>query len=105
MSHFDLSEFGTFYTEQCQRMLDGTWTSQDQVWLLDTPLGELGDNIPQDVRDAVADVTAKLDSGEVNVYEGPLVDNTGEERVAAGEVVDSLGAYAIDWAVEGVSGV
>ena len=105
VSHFDLSEFGTFYIEQCQRVLDGTWTSQNEVRLLDTPLGALGDNVPQAARDAVADVTAKFDSGALSVYEGPLVDNTGEERLAAGASLDSLGAYAIDWAVEGVTGV
>ena len=105
VSHYDLSEFGTFYIEQCQRVLDGTWTSQSEVRLLDTPLGALGDNVPQGARDAVADVTAQFDSGALNVYEGPLVDNTGEERLAAGASLDSLGAYAIDWAVEGVKGV
>ena len=105
MSHFDLSEFGTFYIEQCQRVLDGTWVSQNEVRLLDTPLGELRDNVPKDARDAVTAVTAKFDSGEISVYEGPLVDNTGEERLAAGASLDSLGAYAIDWAVEGVTGV
>ncbi len=105
VSNFDLSEFGPFYTEQCRRVLDGTWRSQDEVRLLDTPLGAWGPNVPQDVQDAVAEVSTKLRSGEMGVYDGPLVDNTGTERVVAGESIDSLGAYAIDWAVEGVSGI
>ena len=51
------------------------------------------------------DVGAKLDSGELHVYEGPLNDNEGNERLAAGETLDSLQAYAIDWPVDGVTGI
>ena len=105
VSNFDLSEFGTFYIEQCQRMLDGTWVSQDNIWLLDTPLGAWGPNVPKDVQDAVAEVAAKLDSGELNVYEGPLYDNEGTLRLAEGETLDSQAAYAMTYPVEGVSGV
>ena len=105
VSHFDLSEFGPFYIEQCQRVLDGTWVSQDHIWLLDTPIGDWGPNVPQDVQDPVADVAAKLDSGELNVYEGPLYDNEGTLRLEEGETLDSIEAYAITYPVEGVSGV
>ena len=105
VSNYDLSEFGPFYIDQCQKVLDGTWTTSDQVILLDTPLGDWGPNVPADVQTAVADAEAKISSGELNVYQGPLSDNSGEQRVAAGDVIDSLGAYAVDFAVEGVSGV
>ena len=105
VSHFDLSEFGPFYTEQCQRVLDGTWVSQDHVWLLDTPIGDFGPNVPQDVQDAVAEAGAKLDRGELHVYQGPLNDNEGTQRLAEGETIDSLDAYAIDWPVDGVTGI
>lgn len=105
VSNYDLSEFGPFYVDQCQKVLDGTWSAPDEVVLLDAPLGDWGPNVPADVQSDVADAAAKIDSGELNVYEGPLNDNTGTERLAAGEVIDSLGAYAIDYAVEGVSGL
>ena len=104
-AHFDLSEFGTFYTAQCKAVLDGTWSAPSEVVLLDTPLGEWGDQVPQDVKDAVAEAAAGIAAGDINVYEGPLNDTSGTERVAAGDSIDSLGAYAIDWAVDGVSGV
>ena len=105
VSHFDLSAFGPFYLEQCRAVLDGTWAVPDDVVLLETPLGAFGDEVPQDVQDQVTEVAAKLASGELSVYSGPLNDNQGNEQVAEGETIDSLGAYAIDWAVEGVSGI
>lgn len=104
-SHYDLSAFGPFYAEQCQAVLDGTWAAPATVALLDCPIGDYGDEVPQDVRDQVDAVAAQFASGELSVYAGPLVDNTGTEQVAAGETIDSLGAYAVNWAVEGVTGI
>lgn len=105
VNNYDLSEFGTFYVEQCQKVLDGTWSSQEQVAMLDCPLGSFGDEVPGDVKDAVEAAAAGIADGDLNVYEGPLVDTSGAERLAAGEVIDSIGAYAIDFALEGVSGI
>jgi basic membrane protein A len=104
-AHFDLSAFGPFYTEQCQAVLDGTWSAPSDVVLLDTPLGEMGDEVPQEVKDVVATAAAAIADGSVNVYEGPLVDNTGTEVLAAGETIDSLGAYELSFALDGVSGL
>lgn len=105
VNNFDLSEFGPFYTDQCRQVLGGTWSAPSEIFLLDTPLGAWGPEVPQDVQDTVAAAADQIASGDLHVYEGPLVDNTGAERLAAGEVIDSLGAYSLDFAVEGVSGI
>lgn len=104
VSHYDLSAFGPFYTEQLQALVDGTWSASATPVLLDCPIGDFGDEIPQDVQDAVAEVAAKLESGELNVYEGPLTDNAGNEVLAAGEIIDRQGAYEVNFALEGVTG-
>ena len=104
LNNYDLSEFGNFYTRQCQAVLDGNWSTRSGVEMLECPLGEWGDEVPQNVKDAVADAAAKIADGSLSVYEGPLVDTNGTEQLAAGASIDSIGAYAIDWAVEGVSG-
>jgi simple sugar transport system substrate-binding protein len=104
VSHYDLTEFGPFYTQQLQALVDGTWSASATPVLLDCPIGDFGDEIPQDVQDAVAEVAAKLESGELNVYEGPLTDNAGNEVLAAGEIIDRQGAYEVSFALEGVTG-
>jgi basic membrane protein A len=104
VSHYDLTEFGPFYTQQMQALVDGTWSASATPVLLDCPIGDFGDEIPQDVQDAVAEIAAKLDSGELNVYEGPLTDNAGNEVLAAGEIIDRQGAYEVNFALEGVTG-
>ena len=103
---FDIGHgLGPFYTQQCQAVLNGSWAAPSSAILLDTPLGSWGPKVPQDVRDAVATAEAALKSGDLHVYEGPLMDNKGNQVLAAGETIDSLGAYEINWAVEGVSGL
>lgn len=93
-----------FYVEQVTAVLDGTWTSQDEVRLLPLSLGSWGDNVPQEVQDAVAAADTALGSA-ATPYVGPLVDDKGTERVAAGQTLTPVEAYAIDWGLEGVKGV
>jgi len=102
---FDLGGFKQFYTDQCQAVLDGTWSAPSQVHLIDTPLGTWGPNVPQDVQDAVADAASAIAAGDLHVYEGPLTDNQGNQVLGDGEVIDSVGSYAVDFALEGVTGI
>ena len=102
---FDLGGFAPFYTDQCQAVLDGTWSAPSEAHLIDTPLGTWGPNVPQEVQDDVAAAASAIAGGELDVYAGPLTDNVGNEVLAEGSTIDSLGAYAIDFALEGVSGL
>ncbi len=93
-----------FYVEQATAVLEGTWTSQDEVRLLPLSLGSWGDNVPQEVQDAVAAADGALGDA-ATPYIGPLSDDQGTERVADGQTLTPAEAYAIDWGLEGVSGV
>jgi len=97
-------EWGDFYTEQAQAVLDGTWTAESGVHLLPLSLGAWGDNVPQEVQDAVAEATTQVEGG-FNPYTGPLTDTTGAVRLAEGETLSPVDAYAIDWSIDGVTGV
>jgi basic membrane lipoprotein Med (substrate-binding protein (PBP1-ABC) superfamily) len=103
VNNFNLDAWGPFYQEQIQAVIDGTWKAPAEAVLLECPLGEWGPEVPQEVQDAVAEAAAKLASGELAVYTGPLFDGSGTEVLAEGETLDALGAYAVDFAVEGVS--
>lgn len=104
VNNFDLSSFAGFYEEQMGAVVAGTWTASAEATLLDCPLGEWGAEVPQEVKDAVAAVAAQLESGEVVVYTGPLMDNQGNEVVADGATIDAAGAYSVNFALEGVTG-
>ncbi len=104
VNNFDLSAWGPYYTQQLQAVLDGTWTAGTEATLLECPLGAWGDEVPQDVQDAVAEAKTALDAAG-GVYVGPIFDNKGEERIPAGEVWTSQQAYAVNFAVDGVTGL
>ena len=98
-------DFGPYYLEQANAALAGTWTAKTQPDLLPLDLGGWGDNVPAEVSAAVDVLRPQLLDGTLNPYTGPIVDNTGTERLKEGESLDDQQAYLIDWAVEGVSGV
>ena len=57
-----------------------------------------------DVQDEVNAEKARIISGEFDVFGGPIKDNTGKERVKAGETMTDEQMLAFDWLVEGVTG-
>ena len=105
VNNFVLSGFEGFYEDQFAKLLAGTWVAEKQTVLLDCPLGEWGPTVPQNVKDAVAAVDAKLKDGSLVVYTGPLKDTKGAEVLAAGKTIDRQGSYSVNFAVEGVTGL
>ncbi len=97
-------DWRAYYVAQAQKVLDGTWKPTTEVALLPLNLGSWGDKVPQDVQDAVAQVKSQIDAG-FNPYMGPLTDDKGTVRLQAGQSLSEVQAYAIDWAVQGVTGV
>jgi basic membrane protein A len=96
-----------YYTEAVQAVIDGTWTPEPVWWgiaegLLD--LAPIADFVPQEVKDLVEAEKARIVSGEFDVFVGPIKDNTGVERVKAGESMTDEQKLSFDWLVEGVQG-
>ena len=52
----------------------------------------------------MAGAKTQIDGG-FNPYTGPLTDTTGAVRLEEGATLSPVDAYAIDWSVEGVTGV
>jgi basic membrane protein A and related proteins len=100
--------WGPLFTRVAQDVLAGTWKSENVIGTLDQGFAKLADYGPSVNPDTIALVDrtrAGLVSGDVQVFRGPIVDNAGAVRVAAGEAgdLDKLLGGA-DWLVEGVTG-
>lgn len=52
----------------------------------------------------IKEAEASLSSGKSHVFAGPLKDQSGTERVAAGQVLPDPQIFGMDWLVEGSSG-
>ena len=100
-----IDRWGPHYTKSVQSVLDGTW-AEGSVWdgiaSGEVEIGPYNAKIPADVVAAADKVKADIASGTLHPFAGPINDNTGAERVAAGDIIDDGEFWAVDWYVEGV---
>lgn len=67
-------------------------------------LSELSELIPNDARNAISAVQAKIMSGDFDPFTGPIKDQNGAIVVAAGETLDDGGLWGMEFLVEGTIG-
>jgi basic membrane protein A len=100
-------DWGKYYTEAVKQIQDGAWTNTPVWWGLKEGLlnmAPLGKAVPADAAGLIDAAKAKILAGDFDVFAGPIKDNSGKERVAAGESMTDEQKLAFDWLVEGVVG-
>jgi basic membrane protein A len=102
-----LFKWATFYTADVKAILDGTWTSRAYWEGLDkgmVDLDALTANVAPKTQEAVDAAKAKLLDGSLNVFAGPIADQSGAEKVAAGAAMSDDDVWNMSWFVKGVIG-
>jgi basic membrane protein A len=100
-------DWGPFYTAAVEAVADGTWTSDQYYGTMADGLVNLSpvaDVVPQDVRDQIDSVQAEIIAGTFAPFDGPVLDQDGNEKVAAGESPDLGTLLGMDYFVQGVVG-
>ena len=99
--------WGDYYTRTAQAVLDGKW-KVEQPWMgikenviRMAPFNKV---VPQDVQDLVKKTEADIKAGKFHPFTGPIKDNEGKERLAAGKTIDDATLNKMDYYVEGVQG-
>ena len=88
-------------------VLDGTWEPiflRCSLWDGCMAMAPFGPLVPQEVQDEVMAVSAALETGEVVVFAGPILDQDGNVVVAEGEELTADVMSSVDWFVEGMIG-
>ena len=96
--------WGAYYIKRTKAVLDGTWKSE-QIWdgLKDGILTMAPyTNMPDDVKKAAEDVEAKIRSGELHPFTGPVKKQDGSDWLAAGAVSDDGTLLGMNFYVAGV---
>ena len=99
--------WGDYYTKTTQSALDGKW-KPDNVWggikegMI--KLAAFNKVVGQDVQDMVKKAEADIAAGKLHPFTGPVKDNEGKERLAAGKTIDDATLSKMDYYVEGVQG-
>ena len=99
-----IDEWGPYYVERAQAVLDGTWESGDS-WSgmsAGTVVMAPYTNMPDDVAAMAMETEAMITSGELNPFAGPIYKQDGTLAVAEGEIMDDGTLAGINWYVQGV---
>ncbi len=102
--------WGEFYIPTVQAAIDGTWESS-QYWggWADGVVGlsPISDLVPAEIKTEAEEEIAKFEGGEktiFTIFTGPLNDQTGAEKVAAGTEMTGEELLGMNWFVQGVEG-
>ncbi|TSE29853.1 Purine-binding protein [Tepidimonas thermarum] len=99
--------WGPYYIQAVQDVLDGTWQTKRTVLGVKEGVNDLikiADVVPEAAKQKVEEVKAGLKRGEFEVFTGPIVDNTGKEVLAAGVKADQDWKDKVNFFVKGVEG-
>ena len=100
-------QWGAYYTRRVQEAIAGTW-KPDNLWggIKDgmIKMAPFNAAVPKDVQDLVNKTAADIGAGRFHPFTGPVRDNDGKERLAAGKVMPDDVLMKMDYYVEGVQG-
>ncbi len=100
-----VDNWGPYYIERTKAVLNGTWKTQS-VWLgMKEGLVEIapyGPGVTPAAREAADKVKAGIIAGTLNPFAGPIKDQKGEQKVAAGAAIPDPELLKLNWYVEGV---
>ncbi|RJF94682.1 BMP family ABC transporter substrate-binding protein [Oleomonas cavernae] len=100
-----VDEWGPYYVERTQAMLDGTWKTSDTWHGLKEgflSMAPYGDAVPEALRKEADDIKAGIIAGTYLPFAGPIKDQKGEVKIPEGKSIPDGDLLGMNWYVEGV---
>ena len=100
--------WGPYYAKVVSDVKAGKWTNEQYLGsMMDgmVDLAPLGPSIPADVKKLVADAKDQVLKGKLVIFKGPIADQTGAVKIAAGKAMTIGEILQMNWFVKGVDGV
>ncbi len=100
-------QWGAYYTKEVQDAIAGkwkptaTWGGIKDGMIKMAPFNPI---VPKDTRELVDKTAAEIAAGKFHPFTGPVKDNEGKLRLAAGKVMSDDELSKMDYYVEGVQG-
>ncbi len=99
--------WGPFYVATAEQVRNGTWVSEqfygDMAGGM-VDIAPFGASVSQEFQDSILERKAQIIDGSFEVFEGPIVDQDGTERYAAGVVAPLGELLGMDYLVDNVIG-
>ena len=99
--------WGPYYVDQVQAIMDGTWKAESYWGGMDegiVKLAPLTDNAPAEAKALVEKVQEEIIAGTQKIFVGPIKDQTGAVKVPDGVMMTDVEMLSFDWFVQGVEG-
>ena len=97
-----------YYADEVQKVLDGKWTgNRETKWGIAenmVVLAPLNKSVPAETAKVFEERRAALHAKKLDPFAGPITDNKGAVKVAAGAALPLKDVMSINWYVEGVEG-
>jgi basic membrane protein A len=97
--------WGNYYTQIVKAAQSGSWKPEN-LWggykegMIS--LAPLNPSLPAELRSRIADMEKQIADGSLHPFAGPVVDQDGKTRVAAGETMSDGDLWGMDYYVQGV---
>jgi len=97
--------WGNYYTKVVKAAQSGNWKPEN-IWggykegMI--RLAPLNPSLPAELRSRIADMEKQMADGSLHPFTGPVVDQAGKIRVAAGETMSDGDLSGMDYYVQGV---
>ncbi len=100
------NNWGPYYIERVQAVLDGTWQSSDSWDGLDAGMVKMApyQNMPNDVADMARATEKAIADGTLKPFAGPIYKQDGSLVVDEGEELDDGALLGMNWYVQGIDG-
>jgi simple sugar transport system substrate-binding protein len=101
-----VDNWNDYYISRAKAVMDGTWKSEDVWGGFAMNMVEMSDykNMPDDVKAMASNTAAKIKSGEIHAFQGPIRKQDGTEVIGAGERLSDEVLLGMNYYVEGVEG-
>lgn len=102
-----IDNWDDYYIDRTKAVMDGTWESKD-TWdgiasgMVAFP--EYNMSVPDDVKAAAEVVREGIIDGTLHAFQGPIMNQAGEEILPAGETMDDELLLGMNFYVQGVQG-
>jgi basic membrane lipoprotein Med (substrate-binding protein (PBP1-ABC) superfamily) len=99
--------WGDLYTKLAQEAMDGTWTSEHIRGGMESGFLEManyGPAVSEETKALVEEKKQAIIDGDLQIFQGPILDNEGNVKIAEGETGGIELLDTTDWLVEGVIG-
>ncbi len=101
------AKWGQYYIKAIEEVRDGTWKTVRTVWGVKegvNGLSKISSVVPEETVRRLRAIESGLKDGSFEIFTGPIIDNTGKERLPANVKADQGWKDRVNFYVKGVEG-